>query len=138
MSCSSRCRSAGESTISIPMISARVALTSDASFASTSSRWWPPPLAKHRFLIYLYNIARIYPESRFNLATLTFMSMPALATRPLVREAVYLHQTAQLSDADIARATGVARSTARAWLADARSPTGQRGGRLSDLSAVAH
>ena len=61
--------------------------------------------------------------------------MPALATRPLVREAVYLHQIAQLSDADIARATGVARSTARAWLADARSPTGQRGERLIELSA---
>jgi uncharacterized protein (DUF2384 family) len=64
------------------------------------------------------------------------MSTPALASRPLVREAVYLHQIAQLSDADIARATGVARSTARAWLADARSPTGPRGERLIELSAL--
>ena len=33
--------------------------------------------------------------------------------QPLIREAVYLHEIAQLSDADIARATGVERSPAR-------------------------
>ena len=64
------------------------------------------------------------------------MPSPALATQPLVREAVYLHEIAQLSDADIARATGVARSTARAWLAHTRSPTGERAERLIELSAL--
>ena len=39
-------------------------------------------------------------------------------------------------DADIARATGVARSTARAWLAHTRSPTGERAERLIELSAL--
>ena len=58
---------------------------------------------------------------------------PAIALRPLVREAVYLHEIAKLTDADIARATGVARSTARAWLAHTRSPTGERAERLIQL-----
>lgn len=58
------------------------------------------------------------------------------ASRPLIREAVYLHEIARLSDADIARATGVARSTARAWLAHTRSPTGERAERLIELSAL--
>src|ERR1700691_2820314 len=53
-----------------------------------------------------------------------------------IREAVYLHEIARLSDADIARATGVARSTARAWLAQTRSPTGERAERLIELSAL--
>jgi uncharacterized protein (DUF2384 family) len=64
------------------------------------------------------------------------MSSPALAPHPLVREAVYLHEIARLTDADIARATGVARSTARAWLAHTRSPTGDRAERLIELSAL--
>lgn len=64
------------------------------------------------------------------------MASPALSLHPLVREAVYLHEIAQLSDADIARATGVARSTARAWLAHTRSPTGKRAERLIELSAL--
>ena len=64
------------------------------------------------------------------------MSSPVLAPRPLIREAVYLHEIAQLTDADIARATGVARSTARAWLARTRSPTGERAERLIELSAL--
>jgi uncharacterized protein (DUF2384 family) len=59
-----------------------------------------------------------------------------MALRPLIREAVYLHEIAQLSDADIARATGVARSTARAWLGHTRSPTGDRAERLIELSAM--
>src|ERR1700683_4943927 len=64
------------------------------------------------------------------------MSSPVLAPQPLIREAVYLHEIAQLTDADIARATGVARSTARAWLAHTRSPTGERAERLIELSAL--
>jgi uncharacterized protein (DUF2384 family) len=53
-----------------------------------------------------------------------------------VRAHVYHHDVAGLSDADIARATGVARSTARAWLANTRSPTGERAERLIELSAL--
>jgi uncharacterized protein (DUF2384 family) len=64
------------------------------------------------------------------------VSSPALAPPPLVREAVYLHEIAQLTDTDIARATGVARSTARAWLAHTRTPTGERAERLIELSAL--
>lgn len=66
----------------------------------------------------------------------SMVSSPALAPQPLIREAVYLHEIAQLTDADIARATGVARSTARAWLAHTRSPTGERAERLIELSAL--
>lgn len=64
------------------------------------------------------------------------MSSPALVRHPFIREAVYLHEIAQLTDADIGRATGVARSTARAWLAHTRSPTGERAERLIELSAL--
>lgn len=64
------------------------------------------------------------------------MPISALVPQPLIREAVYLHEIAQLTDADIARATGVARSTARAWLAHTRSPTGERAERLIELSAL--
>lgn len=64
------------------------------------------------------------------------MSSSAPAPQPLIREAVYLHEIAQLTDADIARATGVARSTVRAWLAHTRSPTGERAERLIELSAL--
>ena len=66
----------------------------------------------------------------------SLVSSPALAPHPLIREAIYLHEIAQLTDADIARATGVARSTARAWLAHTRSPTGERAERLIELSAL--
>jgi uncharacterized protein (DUF2384 family) len=64
------------------------------------------------------------------------MPAPTTAPQPLVGEAVYLHEIAQLTDSDIARATGVARSTARAWLARTRSPTGQRAERLIELSSL--
>jgi uncharacterized protein (DUF2384 family) len=64
------------------------------------------------------------------------MLSSALAPAPLIREAVYLHEVAGLSDSDIARATGVARSSARAWLAQTRSPTGDRAERLIELSAL--
>lgn len=69
-----------------------------------------------------------------------FCYAPAMSSaapaHPLVREAVYLHDIAKLSDADIARATGVAQSTARAWLAHTRSPTGERAERLIELSSL--
>jgi uncharacterized protein (DUF2384 family) len=64
------------------------------------------------------------------------VSSSVLVPQPLIREAVYLHEIALLTDADIARATGVARSTARAWLAHTRSPTGERAERLIELSAL--
>jgi uncharacterized protein (DUF2384 family) len=52
-------------------------------------------------------------------------------------EAVYVHEVANLNGADIARATGVAGSTARAWLAKTRSPGRARAAeRLVELSAI--
>lgn len=41
-----------------------------------------------------------------------------------------------LSERDIARATGVAPTTARKWLAGTRSPTGMRAERLIELAAI--
>lgn len=47
-----------------------------------------------------------------------------------------MSEVAKLSDADIARATGAARSTSRAWLNGSRAPTGERAERLIELSAL--
>lgn len=55
---------------------------------------------------------------------------------PITREAAFVHDVAGLSDADIARATGVAESTARSWLAGTRRPSGARAERLIELSAI--
>jgi predicted branched-subunit amino acid permease len=52
----------------------------------------------------------------------------------LFREVAFVHEIAGLSDAEIARATGVAPATARAWLAQTRTPTGDRAERLIELS----
>jgi hypothetical protein len=53
------------------------------------------------------------------------------------QEAVFVHEAARLNGADIARATGVASSTARAWLAGTRSPGRARAAeRLVELSAL--
>lgn len=52
------------------------------------------------------------------------------------REAAYVNDVAKLSDADLARATGAAQSTSRAWLNGSRSPTGERAERLIELSAL--
>jgi uncharacterized protein (DUF2384 family) len=60
----------------------------------------------------------------------------ATVTHPYAREANRVHEIAGLSDADIARATGAAPSTARAWLAGTRNPTGERAERLIELSAL--
>ena len=51
-------------------------------------------------------------------------------------EAQQIRANGHLSDDDLARATGAAPSTARAWLAGTRSPTGQRAERLVELSAL--
>lgn len=50
----------------------------------------------------------------------------APTVHPYAREARRVHDIAGLTDADIARATGAAPSTARAWLAGTRNPTGVR------------
>ena len=50
----------------------------------------------------------------------------APTVHPYTREARRVHDIAGLTDADIARATGAAPSTARAWLAGTRNPTGER------------
>jgi transcriptional regulator with XRE-family HTH domain len=54
----------------------------------------------------------------------------------LLDEASRLQERAGLSDDDVARATGAAQSTARAWLNGSRSPTGERAERLIELSAL--
>ena len=64
------------------------------------------------------------------------MASSATAQNPLTREVVHIRDLAHLSDADIARATGVAPSTARAWLSQTRSPTGERAERVIELSAL--
>ena len=57
-------------------------------------------------------------------------------TAVLIEEARQIHENAHLSDDDLARATGAAPSTARAWLAGSRIPTGERAERLIELSAL--
>lgn len=64
------------------------------------------------------------------------MTRPAIAPSPFIREAIFVNEVGHLSDADIARATGAAPSTARAWLASTRAPTGERAERLVELSAL--
>jgi hypothetical protein len=51
-------------------------------------------------------------------------------------EARRIHDIGKLTDRHIARATGVAPSTARAWVARTRSPSGRRAERLVELSSV--
>ena len=60
----------------------------------------------------------------------------ATAIHPYTREANRVHEIAGLTDVDIARATGSAPSSARAWLAGTRNPTGERAERLIELSAL--
>jgi len=58
-------------------------------------------------------------------------------TSAFAQEAVYVHEAAKLNGIDIARATGVADSTARAWLAGTRSPSRSHAAeRLIELSAI--
>lgn len=60
----------------------------------------------------------------------------AAAPSPLLREAAFVNKVGRLCDRDIARATGAAPSTVRAWLAGTRTPTGERAERLVELSAL--
>lgn len=64
------------------------------------------------------------------------MATVVVSLSPLAREAVFLRDVAGLSDGDIARATGAAASTARAWLVGTRTPSGLRAERLVELSAL--
>lgn len=57
--------------------------------------------------------------------------MGKLAT-PILREVDQLRR-AGLTEDEMAKGTGAARSTARAWLAGTRSPSGQRSDRLIEL-----
>lgn len=66
----------------------------------------------------------------------SLMPRPSTAPSPFAREAAFANEVGGLSDADIARATGAAASTVRAWLAGTRSPTGERAERLVELSAL--
>lgn len=59
------------------------------------------------------------------------MSSPAYA-----REAAFIHEEAHLTNQDIALATGAAASTARAWVALKRVPSGERAKRLAELAAI--
>jgi uncharacterized protein (DUF2384 family) len=51
-------------------------------------------------------------------------------------EAAHIKATGHLSVPDIARATGADETTVRAWLRDARSPSGAHAERLAELSAI--
>jgi transcriptional regulator with XRE-family HTH domain len=60
----------------------------------------------------------------------------APTVHPCAREARRVHDIAGLTGADIARVAGTTPSTARAWLAGTRNPTGQHADRLIELSAL--
>jgi transcriptional regulator with XRE-family HTH domain len=51
-------------------------------------------------------------------------------------EAARIRDMGQVSDRDIARATGAGVSTVSAWLRGTRSPRGQHAERLAELSAI--
>ena len=59
------------------------------------------------------------------------MASPAFA-----QEAAFIHDEAHLTNEDIAAATGAAPSTARAWVALTRVPSGERARRIAELSAL--
>jgi transcriptional regulator with XRE-family HTH domain len=51
-------------------------------------------------------------------------------------EAARIRETGHLTDRDIARATGAGVSTVGAWIRGTRSPGGERGERVAELSAI--
>src|SRR3954462_7905972 len=51
-------------------------------------------------------------------------------------EAAHVREIGHLTAADIARATGADETTVRAWLRDARSPSGARAERLAEPSPI--
>ena len=59
-----------------------------------------------------------------------------MAATAFADEVVRLRQVGGLSDLQISRAVGVARSTVGAWLRRQRRPTGVRAERVAELSAI--
>ena len=57
-------------------------------------------------------------------------------TTAFASEAAHIRDIGHLSAADIARATGADETTARAWLREERSPSGERAERLFELSSL--
>lgn len=57
-------------------------------------------------------------------------------TTAFASEAAHIRDIGHLSAADIARATGADETTARAWLREERSPSGDRAERLFELSSL--
>jgi uncharacterized protein (DUF2384 family) len=51
-------------------------------------------------------------------------------------EAAHIAETGHLTVPDISRATGAHETTVRAWLRNARSPSGDHAERLAELSAI--
>lgn len=64
-------------------------------------------------------------------ATIALVASPAFA-----KEVAFIHDEAHLTNEDIATATGAAPSTARAWVALTRVPSGDRARRVAELSAL--
>jgi hypothetical protein len=64
-------------------------------------------------------------------ATIALVNSTAFA-----KEVAFVHDEAHLSTEDIATATGAAPSTARAWVALTRIPSGKRAQRVAELSAI--
>jgi uncharacterized protein (DUF2384 family) len=62
---------------------------------------------------------------------MTLVASPAFA-----KEVAFIHDQAHLTNEDIAVATGAAPSTARAWVALTRVPSGERAKRVAELSAI--
>jgi uncharacterized protein (DUF2384 family) len=57
-------------------------------------------------------------------------------TTAFASEAAHIRDIGHLSVPDIARATGADPTTVRAWLRDARSPSGDHAERLTELSSI--
>jgi transcriptional regulator with XRE-family HTH domain len=57
-------------------------------------------------------------------------------TTAFAEEAARIRETGNLSDRDIARATGAGVSTVGAWIRGTRSPRGERAERLAELAAI--
>jgi uncharacterized protein (DUF2384 family) len=64
-------------------------------------------------------------------ATISLVASPAFA-----KEVAFIRDEAHLTTEDIAAATGAAPSTARAWVALTRVPSGERARRVAELSAI--
>lgn len=62
--------------------------------------------------------------------------MPLVSSPAFAKEAAFVHEEAHLSSEDIAAATGAAPSTARAWVALKRIPSGTRAQRIAELSSI--